>query len=280
MLLKPRLLFPALLLLLMGAVTAVAQELWLQPARFWVAPGTSQHIRVLVGDNFAGARWPGRSSRLTSFVQYAPGQTLDHTAAARLADTLATTVMFVRPGVHLLAFSTTSNYAELEAGKFTEYLRQQGLDYIIALREQRQQQLKPGREMYRRCAKTLVQVGAGGPDTARTYARAVGHALELVPEQNPYAAKPGASLTVLVLAAGQPQRGALVQVRQRLPGQQTAQLFTFRSNQNGRVLFKLSAGATYLVSTVRMEPAADPQVADWQSTWATLTFGTAGISAR
>jgi uncharacterized GH25 family protein len=93
-----------------------------------------------------------------------------------------------------------------------------------------------------------------------------------VPDQNPYALKPGASLTVRVLADGQPLRGALVRVWRQLPGQ-PAQVFTFHSNQNGRVLFKLDGAGSYLVSTVRMVPAPDPKAADWQSTWATLTFG-------
>jgi hypothetical protein len=68
-------------------------------------------------------------------------------------------------------------------------------------------------------------------------------------------------------------------VWQRAPGQ-PAQLFRLRSNQNGRVLFKLNGAGAYLVSTVRMVAAADPKAADWQSTWATLTFGVAGIAGR
>ncbi len=99
----------------------------------------------------------------------------------------------------------------------------------------------------------------------------MGLPLELVPEQNPYALRPGASLTVRVLADGRAQAGQLVQVWQRRPGQ-PLRVFKLRSNQNGRVLFRISEPGQYLVSTVRMVPAALPE-ADWQSTWSTLTFG-------
>jgi len=267
------------LLLTLLAGTAPAHEFWLLP-RFFVAPGTRQSIPVFVGENFTGTRWAGKSSRLTSFVHYAPHGTLDCTQAAKAADTLNTAVTLGPPGVHVLAFSTNNAFVELEGSKFNAYLRQEGLDAVLAQRQQRGELAKPGREAYRRCAKTLIQVGPAGSDTARTYACVAGHPLELVPDQDPYALKAGASLTVRVLADGLPLRGALVQVWQRGPGQPTAPPIKLHSNQNGRVLFRLSGASSYLVSAVRMVPAAAAKTADWQSTWATLTFGGAGISGH
>ncbi|SHJ63133.1 Uncharacterized conserved protein, contains GH25 family domain [Hymenobacter daecheongensis DSM 21074] len=275
-------LFRCLLLLLcatIGVSTGLASEFWLLPARFVVAPGTRLHIRVLVGDNFSGTRWAGQSSRLTRFVHYTPTDSTDLTPTARQTDTLNTAVTFSQPGLHLLAFSTSAAVTVMEAGKFNAYLQAAGLEEALALRRQRQELAQPGREAYRRCAKTLLQVGAASADTARIYARVAGLPLELVPEQNPYTLKPGASLTLRVLAAGQPVRGALVQLWQRPPGQ-PMQVIRARSNQNGRVLFRLAGASSYLVSTVRMVPAPDAKTADWQSTWATLTFGGPGISGR
>ncbi|GAA3933305.1 hypothetical protein GCM10022406_17470 [Hymenobacter algoricola] len=270
----------ALILLLAGAATAVAHEFWLLPPRFFVAPGTRQNIHVFVGESFTGERWAGKSRRLTSFVQYTPTDTLNLTKAASQTDTLHTAVELRQPGIHMVALSTNNAFIELEAGKFNAYLKEDGLDNVLALRQQRQELAKPGREAYRRCAKTLIQVGAPSSEAAKTtYGAVAGHPLELVPDQNPYALKIGASLTVQVLADGQPLRGALVQVWQRTPGQPT-QISKLRSNQNGRVLFRLNGAGSYMVSTVRMEPATDLKTADWQSTWATLTFGVAGISGR
>nr|WP_262904777.1 DUF4198 domain-containing protein [Hymenobacter lucidus] len=257
------------------AATAVAHEFWLLPPRFFVTAGDKINLHVFVGGSFTGSRWSGKSTRLTSFVHYAPHDTTDLTTLATRADTLNTSVELRQPGVHLLAFSTTNAFVELDGPKFTAYLQENGLERTIAQRQQRGEATTPGRELYRRCAKTLVQAGPTRPDTLRTFARHTAQPLEIVPEQNPYALKPNASLTCLVLYKGQPLPASLVQVWQRAAGQPTvvSKLYT---NKNGRVLFRLNSTGNYMVSTVYMEPAADRKTADWQSTWATLTFGIAG----
>jgi uncharacterized GH25 family protein len=107
-----------------------------------------------------------------------------------------------------------------------------------------------------------------------TFAHQTGQQLELIPEQNPYALKAGAALTVRVLYEGKPLRQAMVQVWQRgALGQTITRRTKLYTNQNGRVLFHLSAPGNYMVSTVHIVSATDRKTADWQSTWATLTFG-------
>lgn len=260
---------PALACLIVGS--AVAHEFWLLP-RFWVAPGTTQSVRVYVGENFTGERWAGKSARVTRLMQYAPAGPQDLTAAATAADSLRTSVTFAQPGTHLLTLATNNAFITLEADKFNTYLKEEGLDNALLLRQKRGELTMPGREAYRRCAKTLVQAGpASSADTARAWSRPTGMPLELVPEQNPYALKTGASFTVRVLADGKPVPGQLVQVWQQTPGR-PVKITKFFSNQNGRLLFYLSGPGSYMVSTVRMEPTRSP-AADWQSTWSSLTFG-------
>ncbi|TGE23668.1 DUF4198 domain-containing protein [Hymenobacter aquaticus] len=263
------------LALLLFTGNAWAHEFWLLPARFFVTPGEKINLHVFVGGNFTGTRWLGKSSRLTSFVHYSPTDTTDLTALATRADTLSTSVELLQPGVHLLAFSTNNAFLELDAPKFNAYLQENGLERIAALRQQRGEADKPGREAYRRCAKTLVQVGSGSTGALPAYAWHTGQPLEIVPEQNPYSLPADAALTCLILYRGQPLPAALVQVWQRAPGQPT-RLSQLHANKNGRVLFRLNTPGNYMVSSVYMEPAADHKAADWQSTWATLTFGIAG----
>lgn len=264
--------------LLLITTTGLAREFWLEPARFWVAPGTAVHVRRIVGGNFRGAAWAGKSDRVTLFTHYAPGVAVRSllAAAPALSDTLQSTVQLLQPGTHLLALATNNASATLDGPSFTAYLREERLDYALAQREQRHESDKPGRELYRRCAKTLVQVGASTrSDTARAWARPVGLPLELVPEQNPYRLLPGAALTVQVLLAGRPLAGQPVLLWRR-GAQPSTVVSKLYSNQNGRVLFRLSEPGEYLVSTVRIEPAPMAANADWQSTWSTLTFGLAG----
>jgi hypothetical protein len=271
----------SVLFLAATAVTtaALAREFWLQPAQFFVAPGTSLALRVFVGENFTGERWAGKSSRVTRLTHYAPSGPRDLLPAAATTDTLHAALTFREPGTHLVALATNNASSTLEANQFNTYLKQQGLDYILLERQKRGTLNQPGREAYRRCATTLVQAGTPAAlDTARAWSRPTDLPLELVPEQNPYTLKAGASLTVRVLAEGLPQAGQLVQIWQRSPGQ-PVRISKLYSNQNGRVLLRLSGAGVYMLSTVRMVPAALPE-ADWQSTLASLTFGFRPLGAR
>ncbi|MFD1470501.1 DUF4198 domain-containing protein [Hymenobacter caeli] len=268
----------ALLLAAAAASGALAHEFWLQPARFRLLPGETVYVRPLVGESFRGEPWGNGARKILRFGRYGPvpADTADLTPApgGAPADTFRTAVAFARPGTHLVVLRSNFAFIELPGEKFTAYLREEGLELALRRRQERAQQALPGREAYRRCAKALVQVGltASAADTA--YRRVLGLPFELVPEQNPYRLAPGAALTVRVLRAGQPVRGALVQVWQQQPAGQPTGHFVTHANQSGRVLLRLLGPGPYLVAAVDMAeaPAALRDRADWLSTWASLTF--------
>ncbi|WP_460582361.1 DUF4198 domain-containing protein [Hymenobacter arcticus] len=268
---------------------ALAHEFWLQPTSYRVAVGAAVPLRLLVGQNFAGETWPRPTRRVRRFVRMGPSGAADSTdlRPALLADSVTPAMRCPTPGTHLVALTSQPAFMELPAAQFTAYLREEGLGPALRQREEDgQTATKPGREAYRRCAKALVLATSGprlAPAAADTaFRRVLGLPLELVPEQNPYRLRPGAALTVRVLAQGQPVPGALVQVWQaeiRSSAQPSAapivSHFTTHTNAQGRVLLRLPGAGPYLLATVRME-AAPPQLAnraDWLSTWASLTFG-------
>ncbi|SNC59358.1 Uncharacterized conserved protein, contains GH25 family domain [Hymenobacter gelipurpurascens] len=256
------------------AGTVVAREFWLEPAQFTVLPGTTMQVRIFTGENFRGTHWKGHARRITQLLHATPTGLQDLTSPA--ADTLQTTLTFRQPGTHLVALATDNAFLTMEPQPFAAYLRAEGLEHVLAQRKERGEAEKPAREAYRRCATTLLQVGAPVPsDTARAWSRPTGLALEILPEQNPYFLKPGMSITLRVLAEGRPVAGQLVRVWQRgvSPAQPPLQL---HSNQNGRVLLRLLSPGHYLISTVRMVPSSNRTQADWQSTWSTLTFAFSG----
>lgn len=268
------LLLSAACLLVSGAA---AREFWLEPVRFVVVPGAAVHVRRLVGENFAGEPWPGLRSRVVQLVHAAPGEPVVSMLAMTAADTLSTTVWLRQPGTHVVALATNEALLTLDGPQFTAYLQQAGLGQALTLRQQRGHTALPGREAYRRCAKTLLQAGPA-TDTARAWSRPVGLPLELVPEQNPYQLRPGAALTVRVLAEGRPVPGQTVLLWRR-GAQPHALPSKTVSNQNGRTLFRVSEPGEYMLSTVRMLPVARPD-ADWHSTWSTLTFRVGAVSRQ
>jgi hypothetical protein len=261
--------------------TALAHEFWLEPPRFRLAPGTTAYMHTFIGADFAGKAWTTKATKVLRLVRYgpAPADSTDLTPApgAPETDTFRTSFAFAQPGTHVVLLRSTNSFLELPAEQFNAYLREEGLDYALKLRQENDEMTKPGRETYRRCAKALVQVGEAGATAGATDSacrRVYGLPLELVPEQNPYRLALNKSLTVRVLRNGKPAFGAAVQVWQRQPGGLPTTHFTTRANQNGRILLRLSGPGPYLLAAVDMTaaPAKWRDRADWQSTWASLTF--------
>ena len=261
--------------------TAAAHEVWLEAPRFRLQPGQTVNVRTFIGADFKGEPWTTKAAKVQRLVRYGPAAAdstnLTPVPGFAPADTLRTAFTFARPGTHVVLLQSTNAFIELPANQFTAYLREEGLDYALKLRQENDQMDQPGRETYRRCAKTLVQVGdaaATSPATDSAYRQVYGLPLEIVPEQNPYRLTADKALTVRVLRHGKPAFGVAVQVWQRQPGGLPTTHYTTRTNQNGRILLRLSGPGPYLVAAVDMSaaPARLRARADWQSTWASLTF--------
>ena len=267
---------------------ALAHEFWLEAPRFRLQPGQTVNVHTFVGENFHGEPWTTKAAKIQRLVRYGPTPADSTNLTPQNfteTDTFRTGFTFAQPGTHVVLLRSTNSFIELPAEKFTAYLREEGLDYALKLRQENDQMALPGRETYRRCAKTLVQVGeaaANAPATDSACRHVYGLPLELVPEQNPYRMAADKALTVRVLRAGRPAFGAAVQVWQRQPGGLPTTHYTTRANQNGRILLRLSGPGPYLLATVDMSaaPANLRDRADWQSTWASLTFAGPPTLAR
>lgn len=256
---------------LLGQV-ALGNDFWLRPSQYHVSPGAIVYVHRLIGQQFKGERWTGNSQRVAQLLHYAPNDTLDLTQVATQQDTLQTTLSLNESGTHLIGFTSTEASLTQTALDFNNYLKAEGLDQVLLTRQRRKQLDKPVREAYRRCAKTLVQVGTA---TAGPFNAVLGQALELVPEQNPYALRPGTSITVRVLENGQPARGQLVHIWLKAgAATQPATVQHVYTSGEGRVLVRLPpTPVEVLITAVRMHPHRDAKTADWQSAWASLTFG-------
>ena len=115
-------------------------------------------------------------------------------------------VVFKSPGSYLIAMERNQSYIKLDAQKFTDYLKEEGLKDIIEQRMKSGESQTEGRERYSRYLKSLVQVGDRRDDT---YKRELGFRLEIIPINNPYLLKLGDSLVVRVLFEGKPLAGAI-----------------------------------------------------------------------
>jgi uncharacterized GH25 family protein len=259
-------------LFLLAVPALRGHDFWIEPAAFRPAIAQRVAVRLRVGQEFKGDPVPRDPGLLKRFALVGPS---GETAVAGVPNTEPAGFLAIpAPGLYTIVYAGNPEPVQLDAGKFNDYLRQEGLETILELRAQRGQSDEPDREIFSRCAKALV--AAGGGEAAAEWAgwnRPLGLRLELVPEANPYTLSPGGALPVRLLYEGKPLRGALVTAFAK---DRPLQKVSARSDARGRVALKLDHPGLWLVKSVHMIPAPRESGADWESFWASMTFEVPG----
>lgn len=259
----------ALALVFSFAGFLMAHEFWLEPYRFQVKKGESVNLRFLVGENFDGSNWKGTNASVEKLKLYYAGVEDDLKpliSEGQEGDSLS--LQFFDDGSALVAYESANKHIEIEAARFHEYLKEDGLANALEYRLQHGEADSMGRENYKRCAKTLFQVGSTRDEV---YKRQCGMPLEFIALQHPYSMKKGQSLTFRLLYKGQPDSGALVKIWHRVNGKTEKKEMT--TDRNGEITTNISASGKFMLSAVKIERTDNESNADWQSFWASYTFG-------
>jgi hypothetical protein len=102
----------------------------------------------------------------------------------------------------------------LEAEAFESYLRDEGLDRVIAARAAHGESQQPGIEIFSRNAKAmLVMPGPAAKGDAPRWRRPVGLTLELVPETDPRPLAAGGTFAMRLLYRDKPLAGVVRPIR-------------------------------------------------------------------
>lgn len=237
--------FPVLLLL--------AHDFWIEPSTFHPAPGALVALRLRVGQDLLGDPVGRDPALVRQFIADDGVRRVDVPGRAG-ADPAG---LFRAGGPAVVAYVSHPSPVELDAAKFHTYLKEEGLEAVIAQRERRGQAGQPGRERFARCAKSVL-----GPLAED---RALGLPLELVADKTPGSLR--------LLYEGKPLAGVLVVAMHRRDPARKQQM---RSGADGRVRFRFDEPGLWLVKAVHMTPAPAGTGADWQSHWASLTFENGG----
>lgn len=245
------------LLGLLLAGPALAHDFWIEPSSFRPAPGERVVVRLRVGENLKGDPVPRNPGRIERFAAVGPaGET--EVAGVEGVDPAGWATP-AGPGLHWLVFDSSHASLEQTGPKFDAYLGEEGLERIRGLRKAGD---GPVKEIYSRCAKSLLRVGDGSSG----YDRELGLELELIPEKDPYSLKPGEMLPVRLLYRGKPLDGALV------VGMVSPEAKISARTAGGRASLVLDRPGLWLVKAVHMVPAPEGSGAEWESLWASLTF--------
>ncbi len=241
-----------------------AHDLWIEPTHFMPEAGKLIGVRLLVGVDMQGDPLPRDPALIDQFVVVdgSGRKPIVGRDGSDPAGLLRTTT----PGLLVVGYFSRPSPIVLSAEKFNEYVKEEGLDTIAALRASRHQTAAEAHEVFVRCAKSLLLSGPAEPVQAD---RALGFMLELVAERNPYRLGAGQQLPVRLTYEGRPLAGTLVMAINRANPKVK---LSMRSDKDGRVAFKLPQDGMWLIKAVHMIEAPAGSGAQWASFWASLTF--------
>ena len=250
------------------SATAVAHEYWFEPAMFFLSPGEKTAVHLYVGDGLVKDREERafELAKTTMFRLLSASNSWD--LKTSLVDGALPILNFSadRGGNYLLAMERNWSYIKLEPQKFEDYLREDGMEYIIAERAKLGESTKEGRERYGRFIKSLLQVGEKRDET---YKKSVGLRLEITPLENPYSKRVGDKLSFQILFEGKPLAGKTVFADNRSGA--TQRLIT---DHQGKITLKIDRSGLWLVRLVFMQRCrASCGEADWESFWGAFSFG-------
>jgi uncharacterized GH25 family protein len=255
------------LLLIVVSSMAMGHEFWLQPKKFRYKIGEEVKIDFFVGENFTGEYWDLTKNRAETMQVISAYGKKDLKSTLKSSKGNNVTYKLVNEGTHLFSMTSNVTYAELDAKKFNEYMEEDGIEDILALRKKNNELDKPSRENYSRYAKLLVQSGNKNDDV---FKRKLNLKVEIIPMSNPYSLKSGDYLECEVQYEGKPLPHQLVKVWSFIGNR--AFLQPVYSENDGRIKFPISNTGPWMVSFVKMVPSSNPD-ADYESMWASLVFG-------
>lgn len=253
--------------ILLVAAPILAHTLYVLPAKFKVGIGETLVFSVHNGDSFPASDEAVSPQRLLDCRLVSKAGATPVNDFRVLGRATHAVVKMERAGSHWLAVHTRSNLLSLDQRKFESYLKEEGLEWVAAWRQDHNEAHKPGRERYTKHAKSLIVAGA--PDDG--WQVRLGLDLEFIPESDPAKLKPGERLPVQLLWRGKPAANVRVE-RAWAAGTQHGVGIVGRTDANGRLAVPVDKAGRWRIHAVAMERVADNQEVDWESFWATLTF--------
>jgi uncharacterized GH25 family protein len=244
-----------------------AHDTWLVPASYRLRAGESVRLRLATSEAFPTSEVAATPDRIARF-DLRDAQGTRAVGAYRVeGEFLVAEVAAARSGHTVVVAETRPRLLVMEPAEFTGYLEAEELRAVLAARAAAPRDA-PGRERYRKIAKTVLCVD-GAED--KTFRDALGLWLEIVPETSPCRLRVGSSMTARVLFKEQPLRGArLVAGYEGVTGHHYPVHVV--TDAEGRGVIRLERAGSWFLRVLHMVPAADDAEADWHSAFSTLTF--------
>jgi len=273
----------ALLAVLALGAPLAAHDHWIEPTTFRPAVGERVELALCVGRPAQFEQQVRDPRHFTRFESWAPGATAAQPVLGLDGKSPAGLFKAKVAGAHLIVFQSDHSSVEIEPAKYTAFLREEGLEDVLAERERRGESALPGRDSYVRFDKTLLDV-ANGPVANKPadgvdrvgfdrdgFDRDVGLPFELVLETDPSAWQPEQPIHLRLELAGQPIAGRQIRLT-RLTEPHLVLLA--RTDAAGRAEFVPPSAGPFCACSVYQRRATKEQGldGDWEGLWASFSF--------
>lgn len=261
------------LLLVLSAGIAYGHDLFLRPVSFFVAPGGQIVVRIVNG-TFSMSEAAVTGDRARDLRVVTPEGTMrPPTGSVEIGGKESSVrVRAGTAGTYIVGMSLLPRTIRLSAKDFNQYLASDGIPDIIAFRTEKGEMGLPSHERYSKHVKALIQVGENR--TARVD-EVFGYPAEIVPLDNPYRIRTGRPVRVRLLVDGQPVAGQTLIIGGRPSSGNTAPEEVVKSGPGGIAVFRQRTSGKWYAKFISMKPmrGSPGDSVDYESKWATLTFG-------
>lgn len=244
------------------AYSLQAHDMWMEPSTFLPQQGDVVAVRLRVGQDLIGDPLPRDPSHIREFI--AADNTGRHPIPGRAGMNPAGVLRASTAGMLVLGYHSAPSLLEQTSEKFEQYLKEEGLAGVAA-QSRKARSTGTVRELFARCAKSLV---LSGPARADQQDKSLGFPLELTALRNPYLIA-SEELPVRLTYEGRPLAGQLVVAMNR---SNPLEKVTGRTGADGKVTLRLRSGGMWMIKSVHLVPAPKDANAEWMSYWASLTF--------
>jgi ketosteroid isomerase-like protein len=262
------------ILVLAGALAA--HDFWIVPNPFAVADGGTIEVRGQTGTKFP------TSTSAVSPDRVADARVIGASSEERITDLSVSDKSLVlrhkptSPGQRIIAVSLAARTTRTTPANLKRYIALEG-NAELAERYAREGRYGTSDSLTQRSAKyakTLVEIGRGGP---RVFERQARHALEFVPVNDPATLRERDSLAVRLLFRDQPLAGAYLHAGPAAPttpehGATEAKDLTVTTGADGVARIPLDRSGLWNVRTLHAAPATGSTPGEWDVVFATLVF--------
>ena len=142
----------------LGFTPLFSHDMWIEPTTFLPDSGQIVGMRLRVGQDMLGDPIPRDSALINQFIfEDASGR---KPLVGRDGSDPAGFLRVATPGLLVVGYFSNPSAVELPPDTFNQYLKDEGLDAIAALRASRKQTNAAAHELFSRCAKSLVLSGS------------------------------------------------------------------------------------------------------------------------